>query len=140
MNWGTKLVISMGLFISFIVTLGVLMIRSSSDDLVDTNYYEKGIGYDKDYNRKNQVQKDHAEPVITSDDSLKIVFQQPATGNLKFIHSSDKKMDRMLEIVSDNGNQVNLPLTNMSKGHWKLLLEWESAGRAYLYEKDLRVN
>lgn len=130
----------MGLFISFIVTLGVLMISSSSDDLVDTDYYEKGIGYDKDYNRKNQVQKDHAEPEITSDDSLKIVFHRHATGHLKFIHSSDKKMDRMLEIVSDNHNQVNLPLTNMSKGHWKLLIEWESAGRAYLYEKDLRVN
>jgi len=31
MNWGTKLVIGMALFISFIVTLGVLMIRDLPD-------------------------------------------------------------------------------------------------------------
>ncbi len=140
MNWGTKLGIGMGLFMSFIVTLGVLMLRSKSDDLVDTDYYEKGIGYEKDYIRKNQVQKDRAEPEITSSDSLKIVFQRPAKGRIRFIHPSDKTMDRMLDIVSGNGNQIELPLADMSKGQWKLLLEWESDGKAYMYDKELWVN
>ena len=140
MNWGTKLGIGMALFISFIVTLGVLMIRSNSDDLVDTDYYEKGIAYDKDYNRKVQMNKDHAEPEITSNDSLKIVFKRPATGKIRFIHPSDKTMDRIQDIVSGEGNQVELPLSEITKGQWKLHLEWESDGKAYLYEKELRFN
>ena len=60
MNWGTKLVIGMGLFMAFIITLVVFMMRSGSDDLVDKDYYQKGIEYDKEYTRKNQVQQDQA--------------------------------------------------------------------------------
>ena len=139
MNWGTKLGIGMALFISFIVTLGVLMIRSDSDDLVDTDYYEKGIGYEKDYIRKSQVETDRAQPTITSNGSLKIVFVRPATGRVKFIHPSDKKMDKILGMKSNTDNLVELPLAQMAKGHWKLLLEWESDEKAYLYEKEIMI-
>jgi len=140
MNWGKKLVIGMALFISFIVTLGILMIRSDSDDLVDTDYYEKGIGYDKDYKRKIQVKQDLAEPDILVEDHLKIIFRSPASGSIRFIHPSDKDMDRTLNIDSGAGNQVELPLAEMAKGHWKVLLEWESGGKAYLYEKEIMIN
>ena len=139
MNWGTKLGIGMALFISFIVTLGILMIRSESDDLVDTDYYEKGIGYEKDYIRKSQVETDQAQPTITSNGSLKIAFVHPATGSIKFIHPSDKKMDKILDIKSDTDNRVELPLRDMAKGHWKVLLEWESDRKAYMYEKELMI-
>ena len=115
------------------------MIRSDSDDLVDTDYYEKGIGYEKDYIRKSQVETDRAQPTITSNGSLKIVFVRPATGRVKFIHPSDKKMDKILGMKSNTDNLVELPLAQMAKGHWKLLLEWESDGKAYLYEKELMI-
>ena len=131
--------IGMALFISFIVTLGVLMIRSDSDDLVDTDYYEKGIGYEKDYIRKSQVETDRAQPTITSNGSLKIVFVRPAAGCVKFIYPSDKKMDKILGMKSNTDNLVELPLAQMAKGHWKLLLEWESDEKAYLYEKEIMI-
>lgn len=139
MSWGTKLGIGMALFISFIVTLGVLMMRSDTDDLVDTDYYEKGIAYDKDYIRKSQVEKDQAQPKIISNGSLKIVFVRPASGRVKFIHPSDKRMDRFMDLKSDSDNQVELPLEQIAKGHWRLLLEWKSDGKAYLFEKELMI-
>ncbi len=140
MNWGTKLGIGMALFMSFIITLGVLMMRSESDDLVDSDYYEKGIGYEKDYARKNQVINDQAEPEIITNGNLRIYFKSPAAGHIKFIHPSDKTRDKILEINSGEGIYVELPLEKMSKGQWKLLLEWESNGKAYMYEKEIRLN
>jgi hypothetical protein len=140
MNWGTKLVIGMGLFMAFIITLVVFMMRSDSDDLVDKDYYQKGIEYDKEYARKNQVQQDNAEPEIYVGDSLKIVFKKPATGSVRFLHPSDKKNDRTLNMETSKNNVFVLPLNETSKGHWKLILEWKSEGKEYLLEKNILIN
>jgi hypothetical protein len=139
MNWGTKLVIGMGLFMAFIITLAVLMMRSGSDDLVDQDYYQKGIEYDKDYVRKNQMQKDQAEPEISIGDSLRIVFKKPATGSIRFLHPSDKKNDRSVNLNSGTANEIVLPLTDISKGHWKLTLEWKSEEKEYMFEKNITI-
>lgn len=140
MNWGTKLVLGMGLFMAFIITLVVIMFRSNSDDLVDSNYYEKGIEYDKDYIRKNQVVKDKAEPEIIVNEDLKIVFKSPVSGTIRFIHPSDKSNDRTMQINSGAANEIRLPLNNFTKGHWKIILEWESSGKSYLYDKSIIIH
>lgn len=130
----------MALFMSFIITLAVLMIRSDSDDLVDTNYYEKGIEYDKDYVRKNQLIKDNAEPEISVNDQLTIIFKSPAMGSIRFIHPSDKTKDSTMNINSGTGLQVDFPLDGLRKGHWKIYLEWESNGKSYIFEKNIIIN
>lgn len=130
----------MALFMSFIITLAVLMIRSDSDDLVDTNYYEKGIEYNKDYDRKNQLIKDKAEPEIIVKDNLTIIFKSPAVGSIRFIHSSDKTKDNTMNINSGTGTQVDFPLESFRKGHWKVSIEWKSNGKSYLYDKNIVIN
>lgn len=140
MNWGTKLVIGMGLFMAFIITLVVFMMRSGSDDLVDKNYYQKGIEYDKDYTRKNQVQQDQAEPEFSVGDSLKITFKDPAIGSIRFLHPSDNENDHTLSMETNKNNEFVLPLNETSKGHWKLILEWKSGGKDYLFEKNILIN
>lgn len=58
MNWGTKLVIGMLTFMSFIVVLGILMFRSTPDPLVDEDYYEKGLNYDLEMKRMEKLKAD----------------------------------------------------------------------------------
>jgi hypothetical protein len=83
MNWGTKLIIGMLLFMSFIVVLGVLMVRSDNDALVETNYYEKGLNYDQEYAAKTQVGKDQASPVTSiTAAQISIQFKTSAKGKL----------------------------------------------------------
>lgn len=130
----------MALFMSFIITLAVLMIRSDSDDLVDTNYYEKGIEYDKDYVRKSQLIEDNAEPEISVNDQLTIIFKSPAVGSIRFIHPSDKSKDSKMDINSGAGNQVEFPTDNFRKGHWKVSLEWKSNGKSYMFDKNIIIN
>ena len=140
MNWGTKLVIGMGLFMAFIITLAVLMIRSGSDDLVDKDYYQKGIEYDKDYDRKSQMQKDQAEPEISIGDSIRIVFNKPMTGIVRFLHPSDNKKDRIVNLNSGIAKEVALPLTDIAEGHWKLIIEWKSDEKEYMFEKNITID
>jgi hypothetical protein len=141
MNWGTKLAIVMGLFMSFIITLAVLMIRSESDDLVDVNYYERGIEYDKDYVRKNQLIADMAKPEMSvTDQQLTIKFKRPAKGIIRFIHPSDKTKDNTISINTGSDNQIQIPINEYRKGHWKVSLEWESNQKSYLYEKNIIID
>lgn len=140
MNWGTKIALGMGLFMVFIITLVVMMVGSSSDDLVDSDYYEKGIEYDKDYDRKMQVLKDNAEPEIGVNKQLIILFKKPVFGTIHFIHPSDKSNDRSLPINSGVSNEIKLSLDAFTKGRWKVILEWESSGKSYLYDKSIIIN
>lgn len=139
MNWGTKLVIGMVTFMAFIITLAVIMMRSDSDDLVDQDYYQKGIEYDKDYIRKNRVKEDNAEPEIIVDKSLKITFKNPAKGTIRFLHASKQTEDKVLSIDSGTENTVNIPLDEFSTGHWKVMLEWESSDKGYMFQKDIII-
>lgn len=140
MNWGTKLMIGMLCFMSFIVVLGVLMFNSKTDALVDTNYYEKGLEYDKDYNRKAQVQADNARPGIRlSPDHLMLSFKAAAAGEVRLVRNSDKKMDRRIAIQTNAHNQVNIPLNGIAKGPWRIIISWESNGKAYLDEQEVSI-
>lgn len=139
MNWGTKLVIGMGTFMAFIVTLGFLMFSSKTDALIENDYYQKGLQYDSTYLKKEQVKTDAATPEIAiNQDLLTITFKAPATGNLILIRNSDKKMDRSVKINTGNLHMVNIPLTAFAKGQWRIQLSWTSNGKSYLFEDEIK--
>lgn len=140
MNWGTKLMIGMICFMSFIVVLGVLMFNSKDDALVDKDYYEKGLDYDKDYNRKEQVKTDNATPDISvSETELIISFKAGAEGELRLIRNEDQRMDKKAALKTDLANQVRFPLKGLAKGQWRIVLSWVSGGKAYLNEQEIRI-
>ncbi|WP_316833338.1 FixH family protein [Pedobacter nutrimenti] len=139
-NWGTKLVIGLAVFMTFIIVLGIKMIRSKSDALVDNDYYEKGIHYDQDYLKKENVKKEHAEPVVErTTDTLVISFKQAAAGEVQLIRTADKKLDQKLELKTDSRNQFRIPVGQKASGLWKLKMEWKNDGKSYLYEKEVML-
>lgn len=140
MNWGTKLIIGMLCFMSFIIVLAIKMINSKSDALVDTDYYEKGLAYDQDYNRKEQVKTDDAAPMVTiSVGYLMLTFKDKAEGNLKLVRNSDKRMDKKISFTTDSLNRVKVPLKEVEKGLWRLIISWSTNGKAYLNEQEMML-
>lgn len=140
MNWGTKIVLGLGTFMSFIIVLAVIMFNSKTDALVEQDYYEKGIHYDETFNRKEQVIKDHAAPLISiQPELLNITFSKPAKGTIRMVRNSDKKQDRIMPFETDTAMQVNLPLGGLKKGTWKLIAEWDSADKTYLTEQEIKL-
>ncbi|WP_158796027.1 FixH family protein [Pedobacter sp. L105] len=140
MNWGTKIVIGLAIFMISIVALGIIMTSGKKDALVENDYYEKGINYDKDYNREEQMKHDHAQPeLLVSKDKITITFKDEATGTAKLIRMADKNLDRKLTFSSDAGNQVVIPSAALQKGSWKLSIEWISKEKSYLYEQEITI-
>lgn len=140
MNWGTKLVIGMLCFMSFIVVLAVLMFNSKPDALVDTDYYEKGLKYDADYNRKEQVHADQAKPEISiQPDNIIISFKTTASGTINIRRNSDKTMDKKIPLQTNAQNQAVIPSGSLAKGQWRIILSWLSDGKSYLDEQEVMI-
>jgi hypothetical protein len=140
MNWGTKLVIGMLSFMTFIVVLGVLMFNSKTDALVDNDYYEKGLSYNADYNRKEQVKTDNAGPQISVDrQNITLSFKTEASGIINLRRNSDKSMDQRIALQTDEKNLATIPLKGIAKGQWHIIVSWISDGKSYLDEQEIHI-
>jgi len=138
MNWGTKLIIGMASFMLFIVALVLIMFNSRKDALVDADYYEKGINYNKVYNRREQTKTDHATPEIAvTPDMIIIRFSAHAKGTAALMRTSDKALDKSLPFESNTNHQLIIPAHQLTRGSWRLILEWISQEKSYLYEQEI---
>ncbi|CAM4284878.1 hypothetical protein SAMN06265348_109173 [Pedobacter westerhofensis] len=138
MNWGTKLILGMASFMLFIAAMVLIMFNSKKDALVDTDYYEKGINYNKVYNRKEQTKTDHATPEVQANrDVIVIRFREHAKGTAGLMRTSDKALDKAVTFESNMNNQVIIPASQLKKGSWRLIIEWISNEKSYLYEQEI---
>jgi len=140
MNWGTKIILGMASFMIFIVVLGIMMFNSKKDALVDTDYYEKGINYNQTYNSKEQTKNDHAKPeIILNQDMLLLTFKEKAAGTIKLMRTADKNLDKAIPFTSNVNKQVIIPSAGLQKGSWRLIIDWGSGSKKYLYEQEITI-
>lgn len=139
MNWGKATVVILVVFVLFIGSMSVYMFRAPADDY-DHQYYEDGLNYDRDYNREEQVTKDHAEPLIEiSRDSIKFIFPQIISGQVKFMRPSSDARDGIYPIDNKDGAPVRLSTAHLEKGKWQLSFNWKSGNKAYLYHQEVYI-
>jgi hypothetical protein len=138
MNWGTKLILGMVSFMVFIVVMGIIMISDQKDALVDNDYYERGINYNKVYNQKEQTKTDQAQPAIVLNEAMVLLtFTKPATGRVQLMRTADKALDQTIAFKSNINNQVIIPSERLKRGSWRVIITWVSNGKSYLYEQEI---
>jgi hypothetical protein len=142
MNWGTKIVLGMVAFMLFIIAMVVYMFSVHGNDaLVDKDYYEKGINYNQEYDAKQNVADDGAEPIISINSSqLTIQLKDSAAFELKLQRPSTVKDDILIKgNTLGSSNLLQLNTTNMAKGLWFLELKWNSNSKEYLFKKNITL-
>jgi hypothetical protein len=138
MNWGTKIMIGMGLFMAFIISLCVKMIFSNDDALIEKNYYEKGLNYDKDYNARHDAVTDSVVPSISASDAgLKISFSDAATCTLNLKKLSDSKLDTIISAATDEDRLVRLEAGEVESGPWNLTLDYTINNKPYQVTREI---
>jgi hypothetical protein len=140
MNWGTKIVLGMIAFMLFIIAMVIYMFSVHGNDaLVDEDYYEKGINYNQEYNAKQNVIVEAAQPTINIGKmQLIIQLKDSADYELKLKRPSTVKDD-----ILKKGNTVgssNLILVETKKmysGLWFLELKWTINNKEYFFKKNI---
>lgn len=136
MNWGKGIIIGMAIFMLFIISMGVRMLNSKTDDY-DKEYYEKGITFDDDYKKEKQVTTDNAQPRIQITDSHVILkFKESAVGYLRLNRPSDRRLDRQVQFTTNNDGMYKADLKLPAVGRWHIELQWQSKGKSYLYQQQ----
>lgn len=146
-NWGTKLAFFAILFMGFVVFM-VIRISQTDVPLVEENYYEKGIGYQQEINRKKDSEGlinvfVGGIRMVGFDSSSRFVFLQKYSigdtlnGNVFFYRASDAKMDFNKNFVLIDSVPTFIEVTHLQKGKWKLSLNWESNHVKHLFEKEI---
>ncbi|MEO7215864.1 FixH family protein [Mucilaginibacter sp.] len=140
MNWGKGIVLGMSLFMAFIISMCVYMFNLPVDDY-DHQYYEKGLNFNGDYNREQQVVRDNAQPLITQTAAgVAIEFKQPATGVIKLVNPLGKSKDLVCPLNTGADKHLSIPANKFTTGRWGVKIEWSSGKKHYLYQQNIFIN
>lgn len=138
MNWGTKLVIALGLFMAFILTLSLKMIFSSEDALIEKDYYEKGLNYDEKYDAKQLAITDSVVPQLTiNNEGLLVHFIRPAACVITLKRLSNSKMDTLITRSTNADFDLKIAKSELAAGPWMLAIDYIIDTKSYLFEKEI---
>jgi nitrogen fixation protein FixH len=130
MNWGTKIIIAMSVFMAFILGLSFYMM-GHNPELEEKDYYEKDINYQQQLDaRRNQegLNKKVAVDYLADKHSIQITYPENMkniTGKVFFIRPSDAGQDFDKEIEVNENNVQIFPTQNLKAGLWRIKVEWQ---------------
>ena len=136
LNWGHKLVIGMITFMLFIVLLVTNMMKQKID-LVESNYYDKGMKYQEELNTMQGADQRMRVAYANNALHLQLIRQQgEAAGTVLFYRPSDESKDFTLPFSVKGEEESIIPLTGVARGLWKVKLSWTDEEGAHALEKD----
>ena len=143
-NWGTGIVIGMGLFIAFIMFMVITMMTDEKYDhqMVTESYYEKGMVYQEEIDAETNARDLSADLLATkTEGGWLLTFPEElavneSKGTVALYRPSNEKLDFQLPLELE-GNQMLISKEKLVEGLWKLRVSWEMDGKSYLMKKDI---
>lgn len=140
MNWGKGIIIGMGLFMGFILTMVIIMMRQKID-LVEEDYYKRELNYDDQFN----AQKMYASTVEkislqSKTDSLLITFPKDFQSQKVTIHfqrPNDKNSD--ISFTVKPLEKVFIPTTAFPKGIFNCIIQGSIQNKPYEMSQQVTI-
>lgn len=138
MNWGTKLIIALALFMGFIITLSIKMIFSSEDALIEKDYYEQGLNYNQKYDARQLAITDSVVPQISvTENGLLIQFIRPAVCKLNLKRLANSRMDTIITRQTNADFELPIMKNELASGPWMLSIDYIINKKNYLFEQEI---
>lgn len=142
-SWGTGIVIAIIIFV-VVVLAQTIYLMNQKVDLVEEDYYKKGIEYQKDIDVQKKS-KELAEPIKFDFNGQYLIIDFPKelsenklSGEILLYRPSDSGLDIKLPISTDSLSQI-IPVSNLKKGFWRVKLKWQYDGQDYYDETSFRI-
>lgn len=141
-NWGTKLLIAIILFMSFIFSFVYLSVKNGID-LVEKDYYPKGLKYQDriDETQNALALKDQFRIEQTSE---QVIIYYPIlkadTGSITFFRPSDIKLDLNFNFDADTSGMITFDANQFKPGKYVLKVFWKDNNLGNYFEKTFYFN
>ncbi len=144
MGWNKGIILA---FVLFAALLAAMVVFTMKQDLhlVEQNYYEQELTYqqriDQKRNFKALLQKPEMN-LVDNNKVLKIVFpealaRQIQSGEVSLYRPSDALQDQSIPLELDSNGLLSISVSELSKGLWKIKLEWNDSSKAYYNESNI---
>jgi hypothetical protein len=143
MNWGLKILIAYLIFVGGIL---YLVIRASGEkfDLVEPDYYNVELNYQKRIDQQKRTANLSAFPKITqsNDGMISVVFpdemkEKKINGEVFLYAPSDAKKDFKQRFQCTDSLLMKIP--QKLSGFFHIKLEWEADGKTYFHQESLML-
>lgn len=138
LNWGHKLVICMISFMAFVAILVASMMHEKVD-LVENNYYEKGIKYDQEIASKTNADQYMDVKFDNSFLTLHNKKSNAVSGSVMFYRPSDENKDFTLPFDVVANRNTLIPVSALDKGLWNIKVYWTDDTGEHLIERELML-
>lgn len=143
MNWGTKIVIVFGLFVSGILYM-VFKAGSHNMDLVTTNYYEEELKYQQTIDAVERTNSLSARVTsAVSQDEINIQFPaemkaSSLTADVWLYCIADKSKDLKKRFSITDG-KIAMPFLPANKGVHEIKINWTVDGQDYYHQQKITL-
>ena len=141
-NWGTKLLIAIIVFMTFIFVL-VYFTAQHDIMLVEKDYYPKGLKFQDRIDERNNAKALRSDFLVSqTPEFVKVELPdiKPDTGSLVFYRHNDNKLDMTFLMDTSDLGDYQIPLTNFEKGKYLVKLHWYENEVGYYIEKPFFFN
>lgn len=141
-TWGHGVMLALGSFMAFILTL--IYLADVSGDLVTDDYYEHALVYqEEDLDAQNRAKHLAEKPKIESFHyGIMITFPkeiQAQEGEVYMMRGNFKKDDIKKSLELKN-NQFFISETQLKPGEYDMELKWKANDSLYLIKKTIQWN
>lgn len=144
-NWGWGIALFYTSFAVFILFL-VYKTTTLNIDLVTPDYYKKELAHQEQIDKVNRANS-LAEPLQWTVSNSEIVLTFPkeiAVKNVKasilFYRPSDSAKDLKMEVVPDTSGSCVINSDKLSKGVYRMQVDWSADNIAYYNEGVVNIN
>lgn len=145
-NFGTGIVIAIGLFMIFILqyVIRVQVDAKYDNQLVTENYYQQEVEVDSRREREMEALKlDEQVTIYSTTDGIKITFPQSFDynkihGKIFLYRPSNQQLD-FDTLISLSSSNLLIPNTNLVDGRWDIVVEWNYNDVSYRNVKSLTI-
>lgn len=142
MSWGKGIIL---VFAVFMLGIGVMVYQSITKniDLVSNNYYEKELRYQEQIDKINNTNslKDGLK-VESTGNAIIITYpsdKNKISGEISFYKPSDAKNDFKVNVEPGSDLKQVLNTDKLTKGLWKVQINWAMDGKDYFNEEKVMI-
>ncbi len=141
MNWGKGITIFMIAFMASIVTV-VYYAFTKNADLVEEDYYENELNYDKNKESKSNYNVMEQKVILTQkEEGVVLEFPEHVVladkGKITFYRPDQKKYDREFDLKLNENHQQILSYENFKEGYYDVTVEWSDGAKNYIFEDQI---
>ncbi len=144
MNWGHKITLVIILFVISMLSMVYISFRQTNE-MMDENYYEKEINYQKLIDASNNLNKIHVDSLLVHDNGIIKMqfpietFEQFNEGKIEFLCQDKQKNDVTLPLQPNSNGVFTVDKSIFKGGSYLARIFWKNNNVAYYNEEKFSI-